>query len=149
MGGSRNISGRTRPLAHMIPLRLKATAPAATAPFVVRLRAAAAVIGSPPRLHEDADLASVGKSAAIYRTYAGELHIEGIEPNDTDGDVLLVVPEQRIAHRLIRARSQHNTLLVTERCDQLCVMCSQPRNLATSTTLITSQRQCFSRRRMR
>ncbi len=43
-----------------------------------------------------------------------------------DGDVILMFPEQRTAHRLIRANSQHNTLLVTEQCDQLCVMCSQP-----------------------
>ncbi|CDM60024.1 hypothetical protein LPU83_pLPU83b_0024 (plasmid) [Rhizobium favelukesii] len=32
----------------------------------------------------------------------------------------------RPAHRLIRASSPHNTFLVTEQCDQLCVMCSQP-----------------------
>lgn len=34
-------------------------------------------------------------------------------------------PPGRI-ERLLRSDSPHNTFLVTERCDQLCVMCSQP-----------------------
>ncbi|QDX27002.1 His-Xaa-Ser system radical SAM maturase HxsC [Sphingomonas suaedae] len=42
------------------------------------------------------------------------------------GDIVLVDPAARRVERLIRATSRHNTLLVTERCDQLCVMCSQP-----------------------
>lgn len=42
------------------------------------------------------------------------------------GDVVLLDPHARRAQRLLRANSAHNTLLVTERCDQLCVMCSQP-----------------------
>src|SRR4051794_4935895 len=41
-----------------------------------------------------------------------------------DGDVVLVDPARGAAERLIRASSKHNTLLITERCDQLCVMCS-------------------------
>ncbi|MBY5401041.1 His-Xaa-Ser system radical SAM maturase HxsC [Rhizobium leguminosarum] len=52
------------------------------------------------------------------------LHPDGGE--DYDGDVILALPGQPSAHRLIRASSQHNTFLVTEQCDQLCVMCSQP-----------------------
>jgi His-Xaa-Ser system radical SAM maturase HxsC len=43
-----------------------------------------------------------------------------------DGDVVLIDPVRGAAERLIRASSKHNTLLITERCDQLCVMCSQP-----------------------
>jgi His-Xaa-Ser system radical SAM maturase HxsC len=37
-----------------------------------------------------------------------------------------VTPAANRVERLFRANSEHNTLLVTERCDQLCVMCSQP-----------------------
>lgn len=43
-----------------------------------------------------------------------------------EGDVVLVYPGEMRAERLIRANSAHNTLLVTEQCDQLCIMCSQP-----------------------
>lgn len=42
------------------------------------------------------------------------------------GDVLLVYPSRQSAQRLIRRNSQHNTILFTERCDQMCAMCSQP-----------------------
>jgi His-Xaa-Ser system radical SAM maturase HxsC len=41
-------------------------------------------------------------------------------------DVILVDPDAGRIERLLRRGSEHNTLLVTERCDQLCVMCSQP-----------------------
>ena len=43
-----------------------------------------------------------------------------------DGDVLMCVPSSLAVERLFRRRSKHNSLLLTERCDQLCVMCSQP-----------------------
>lgn len=42
------------------------------------------------------------------------------------GDVVFADPSAGRVQRWIRADSPHNTLLVTERCDQLCVMCSQP-----------------------
>ena len=48
------------------------------------------------------------------------------DPDDMDGDVIMLPPNGSSAHRLIRANSEHNTLLITEQCDQLCVMCSQP-----------------------
>lgn len=52
--------------------------------------------------------------------------IEIVSSLDLDGDVLCVDPMRGQIERLIRAGSVHNTLLITERCDQLCVMCSQP-----------------------
>jgi len=42
------------------------------------------------------------------------------------GDVLLVNRARKYGDRILRQSSEHNTLLITERCDQLCVMCSQP-----------------------
>lgn len=42
------------------------------------------------------------------------------------GDVVLLEPNLSRVSRWIRGDSEHNTLLVTERCDQLCIMCSQP-----------------------
>jgi His-Xaa-Ser system radical SAM maturase HxsC len=41
-------------------------------------------------------------------------------------DVVFADPGSGRVQRWIRSQSAHNTLLVTERCDQLCVMCSQP-----------------------
>jgi His-Xaa-Ser system radical SAM maturase HxsC len=52
--------------------------------------------------------------------------IQGASAAELSGDVVLVQPRRGIVQRLIRGASKHNTLLITERCDQLCVMCSQP-----------------------
>lgn len=41
-------------------------------------------------------------------------------------DMSSITPAAKRVERLFRSNSEHNTLLVTERCDQLCVMCSQP-----------------------
>jgi His-Xaa-Ser system radical SAM maturase HxsC len=63
---------------------------------------------------------------AVYSGLRGLVAVEGAAPDALEGDVVLVTPAKGRMERLIRPRSRHNTLLVTERCDQLCVMCSQP-----------------------
>lgn len=52
--------------------------------------------------------------------------IPGITVAELEGDVLLLQPGRGMVQRLVRANSKHNTFLITERCDQLCLMCSQP-----------------------
>jgi len=42
------------------------------------------------------------------------------------GDIIAVDERSSQIRVLWRARSRHNSLLVTERCDHLCLMCSQP-----------------------
>lgn len=110
----------------MIPLRLNIDTEAAE-PYVVRLRS---LEGLPPpsdALHpHELALDRVEGEASTFRGAKGILKVFGVDPSELDGDTLLVVPRRKMAHRLIRANSRHNTLLVTERCDQLCVMCSQP-----------------------
>ena len=63
------------------------------------------------------------------QTYSGEhglFELVAVDDFDFDGDVVAVDPARGSAERLIRSGSRHNTFLATERCDQLCVMCSQP-----------------------
>ncbi len=62
------------------------------------------------------------------RIYSGENGLFELTILDEpfDGDVVVVDPVLGSAERLVRRNSEHNTFLVTERCDQLCVMCSQP-----------------------
>ena len=43
-----------------------------------------------------------------------------------EGDIVRVDPERRSMAVLYRRTSAYNSLLVTERCDNYCVMCSQP-----------------------
>ncbi|TPL74174.1 radical SAM protein [Mesorhizobium sp. B2-3-15] len=110
----------------MIPLRLKIETDVVD-PYVVRLRSCE---GMPEPLGNvsclDAVLETADGEKALFTGAAGSLHLFGVDPSEVDGDVVFVVPSRKTAHRLIRANSRHNTLLSTERCDQLCVMCSQP-----------------------
>src|SRR5437899_35759 len=70
--------------------------------------------------------------------YAGAIRVSGDEgeiPLPTisrlanleylsDGDVVLMLPNGRL-NVLYRRASPHNTILTTERCNSLCLMCSQ------------------------
>ncbi len=105
----------------MIDLRIKVDPLPIDEPLIVRLQAA----GSPAQSDSDAILTEVEGDRREYELNGFSFAVYGA--NDTlDGDVLMMLPGTTTAHRLIRAGSKHNTLLVTEQCDQLCVMCSQP-----------------------
>lgn len=108
----------------MIPLQIAAEAPDATLPFVVRVGTANS--GEVTHLRPAAQVTRSGARGFELNTPAGPVLLKGISHAECVGDVLLVLPERRVAHRLIRAQSPHNTFLVTEQCDQCCVMCSQP-----------------------
>ena len=110
----------------MIPLRIKAEGAAGAAPFVVRLREPAEGDGRVVGPHDAILLKSTEPTAPLFQSQHGRLRLTGVPAVDLIGDVLLVDPVRNVAQRLIRARSKHNSFLVTERCDQLCVMCSQP-----------------------
>jgi His-Xaa-Ser system radical SAM maturase HxsC len=44
----------------------------------------------------------------------------------SDGDIVVFEPSKPWLHTLYRRSSKHNSLLVTERCNNFCLMCSQP-----------------------
>lgn len=110
----------------MIPLRLPVVTPFPLEdPLVFRLR-------HDPQEddlsvhHLDAVLVGTSEGQAHYDMAGLGASIRVDDPSEIAGDVLFLPRGSTTAHRLIRARSDHNTFLVTERCDQLCVMCSQP-----------------------
>lgn len=90
-------------------------------PMVTRLRSGDDVVGP-------FDATYIGRDGDVleYDLSGFSLRLHASSHDEIDNDVLLLLPGQRSAHRLVRASSPHNTFLVTERCDQLCVMCSQP-----------------------
>jgi len=104
----------------MIPLVLPAESEALK-PFVTRLRA-----DTGERKQSDSILLDMDATGATYAGEEGLIAVDGATATDLNGDIVLVRPEAGRIERLLRAGSDHNTLLVTERCDQLCVMCSQP-----------------------
>ncbi|GAB4070688.1 His-Xaa-Ser system radical SAM maturase HxsC [Ancylobacter sonchi] len=112
----------------MIPLRFAARS-SQPEPFVMRLNAevrAYELDRTGLRTEFDGDLVEVAGQRLTYASPRGTLVIEGTTAEEVDGDVVLALPGGRAAQRLIRATSPHNTFLITERCDQLCLMCSQP-----------------------
>jgi len=104
----------------MIRLTLPATADA-DLPYVIRLRSSGVSAGP-----ADATLFQEDEDGVTYVSRYGAMAIDGVSSKEVDGDILIVDPAAGRAERILRRDSRHNTLLVTERCDQLCLMCSQP-----------------------
>lgn len=102
----------------MIPLALAASSDA-EAPFVTRLARAECELPGESRC------IAWSSEHSLWSGSHGLVRIE--HPREAvSGDVVLVRPAEGRIDRLLRAGSRHNSLLVTEQCDQLCVMCSQP-----------------------
>ncbi len=131
-----NLTSQVRPLGEYDP-----------APFLVRLTEDGADDG--PRRRESALIVSspaldsipTGFRAYLYRSepqsappnsflLSPELHYLG------EGDVVRIEPQRRRLHALYRRESPSNSLLVTERCDNFCVMCSQPPKAADDSWLV-------------
>lgn len=102
----------------MIPLSAHAHSDAEL-PFVTRLTL---------RRTDDPQDSFLLSSGPVDSAWCGDNGIfsVGLRSDDIFGDVVLVDPRARRAERLIRRAPAHNSLLVTEQCDQLCLMCSQP-----------------------
>lgn len=108
----------------MTGLRVSVRGVSFDTPFLTRLRADAGQSSSPLKERDSQFVCSDGEWSS-YSHNGFEFDVKA--PACTlDNDVLLVFPGQNTGHRIIRAQSSHNTFLVTEQCDQICVMCSQP-----------------------
>lgn len=107
----------------MIDLHLRATFEEQGPPFVVKV-----VRAKPPAADASQYAILTGGGAGPHSCSSpqGGFTLLVSEDDSPEGDVLLCIPAHGVAQRLFRHGSQHNTLLLTERCDQLCVMCSQP-----------------------
>jgi len=107
----------------MIPLSIPIEVDGQQEPHVIRLNTDFGRRESP----QDTYLIDVDGTRTVFRDVSGHTIVfEGLDPFSSDGDVLLIVPEQKIGNRVVRARATDNTLTFTERCDQRCIMCSQP-----------------------
>lgn len=86
------------------------------------------------RLVLDAEVSNIPSAELIFEDHEGGcfqlgglvFSVKHSNIRELIGDVILVNRERGSAERIIRFQSNHNTLLITERCDQVCVMCSQP-----------------------
>ena len=108
----------------MIPLRLQAdfTSASTSRPFVIKIEECP----QNAKLRGRGSLQSLGNHQVRCDCEYGAFSFRLPRNTHLTGDVLLCVPERGIVQRLLRRDSRHNTLLFTEQCDQLCIMCSQP-----------------------
>ena len=109
----------------MINLKLKAEFETQSNPFVVKLFKKGLYPGNDldekqiAFYEQDISYLKVEFQNQIFKIYLKE-------QDDFHGDVILCIPEASRVQRLIRSNSKNNTILFTERCDQMCAMCSQP-----------------------
>ncbi|SHK60653.1 His-Xaa-Ser system radical SAM maturase HxsC [Shimia gijangensis] len=109
----------------MIQMQISSEFPPISQPMVFRLRT---IIPKDPQELDNCDAVLISEedhfSEFDLQGFSIRLKLENV--HDFDGDVILAVPGRKSVHRLVRSQSKHNTFLVTEQCDQKCVMCSQP-----------------------
>ena len=103
----------------MIKLRLSGKFDFESPPFVTKIV---------DRLSCDTDsLLKEVSGTTVYAEHSlGAFSFDLGSIDDIHNDILICSPSNNKVQRLIRANSRFNTLLITERCDQLCLMCSQP-----------------------
>lgn len=109
----------------MIPLAVRCHLEGALGdPFVAKLSCSSRT--STHGAEHEATLCAALPDRLVFECNRGKLVIFEVSPDEVDGDVVFVDARRSLCHRWLRANSAHNTLLTTERCDQLCIMCSQP-----------------------
>ena len=65
-------------------------------------------------------------SKTIIETYRGKLEILDKTLHLDDNEIVLIYPQVNSLKRFYRPKANSNSLLLTELCDQRCIMCSQP-----------------------
>lgn len=110
----------------MLNLSLKIETERRGAPFILKLEKISGDIDiDQHRFYPDTiDLDEDGNVECMVD--GDRLKVRGLKNDEIYGDVILCYPNSNHAQRLIRRNSRHNTILFTERCDQMCAMCSQP-----------------------
>ena len=66
------------------------------------------------------------KVDGLYEFNKCEIMLDKEEAQLELGEILIVFPKESLINRFYRPNTIGNTILLTEQCDQLCVMCSQP-----------------------
>lgn len=97
----------------MISLRLKIKGEFSDlSPYIIKLE-------NDKNFHVKENVIEVNSSKGFFSfIYEGEQNFHG--------DICIIFPESKSLLRQFRAHSTSNTILLTEQCDQACIMCSQP-----------------------
>lgn len=101
--------------------------PAGVRPFLVRIGAPSEELEFEPRTALVTCTAHLKENGTELIACSGSFAlIEELHDELLEGELLLIDPKKPSCFRLLIPAATHNALLITEQCDQLCVMCSQP-----------------------
>ena len=109
----------------MIKLKLKAEFENSGSPFLLKLCEKGKSLETHAEVDEVANFVKEVNYLDISSKH-GAIKVLTEHDDSYHGDVMLCIPESGRIQRLYRANSSNNTFLFTERCDQMCAMCSQP-----------------------
>ena len=63
---------------------------------------------------------------SLIKINENQLELDAVLHDLEQNEIWLIFPEEKLITRFYRPDSNSNTILLTERCDQQCIMCSQP-----------------------
>ena len=104
----------------MIELSVKFTGDlAAISPFIC-------VVDGDTNRSKDVALLTIDTDNQSYRINDKKIILDKANIKLEVGEILIFFPQQNLIQRFYRPNSNSNTILLTEQCDQVCLMCSQP-----------------------
>ena len=74
----------------------------------------------------DVPILTLNPDKKSYRINDKEIVLDKADVKLELGEILIFFPNQNLIQRFYRPSSNSNTILLTEQCDQVCLMCSQP-----------------------
>lgn len=84
------------------------------------------IVGDPTQGTQFTDAPILVKLKEHYVFERAKIKLRKLEAKLDLGEILIVFPELNLIQRFYRPSAVGNTVLLTEQCDQLCTMCSQP-----------------------
>lgn len=90
-----------------------------SAPFVC-------VVGNGNQVEVNNNAPELFKSSGYYKFEQTRIQLVDSQADLAFGEILIIFPKQNFIQRFYRPNTIGNTILLTEQCDQICTMCSQP-----------------------
>ena len=75
---------------------------------------------------KDCVISKITKEKMDLNAYNGSIEIENNDQKFENDEIILIFPKENFLRRFFRPSANTNSILLTEKCDQRCIMCSQP-----------------------
>lgn len=84
------------------------------------------IVGNETKDERHSNVPKIIRTSGFYEFEQTKLKFEKSGTNLDLGEILIIFPQQKLIQRFYRPNTLGNTILLTEQCDQICTMCSQP-----------------------